>query len=160
MTAVLYAIGDTTAQQLVERKGLQDHDISRTMRMATYGGVLFAPAATFWFRGLQNKIRFPSSPNLESAARVAADQGLFAGVNLFGFLSWMAITAGEDPKKKLDDAYFDGLKANWMLWPAVQFVNFRFVPLENRLLLANVVSIGMSQDCLSHVHDRGAKYWN
>ena len=37
-TAVLFATGDITAQQLVEKKGLEKHDMIRTGRMAFYGG--------------------------------------------------------------------------------------------------------------------------
>lgn len=37
-TAVLFATGDITAQQLVEKKGLEKHDLTRTGRMALYGG--------------------------------------------------------------------------------------------------------------------------
>lgn len=37
-TAVLFATGDTMAQQLVEKKGLEKHDLARTGRMALYGG--------------------------------------------------------------------------------------------------------------------------
>jgi protein Mpv17 len=37
-TAFLFATGDVTAQQLVEKKGAQKHDLVRTGRMALYGG--------------------------------------------------------------------------------------------------------------------------
>jgi protein Mpv17 len=37
-TAVLFATGDTMAQQLVEKKGLKNHELARTGRMALYGG--------------------------------------------------------------------------------------------------------------------------
>jgi hypothetical protein len=37
-TAVLFATGDTMAQQLVEKKGWKNHEIARTGRMALYGG--------------------------------------------------------------------------------------------------------------------------
>lgn len=37
-TAVLFATGDTMAQQLVEKKGLKNHELARTGRMAFYGG--------------------------------------------------------------------------------------------------------------------------
>lgn len=49
---------------------------------------------------------------------------------------------GSDPREKLEGAYVEALKKNWMVWPAVQAVNFRFVPLEHRVLLVNVVSLG------------------
>lgn len=35
---VLFATGDALAQQGVERKGLKNHDLSRSGRMALYGG--------------------------------------------------------------------------------------------------------------------------
>jgi protein Mpv17 len=37
-TAVLFATGDISAQQLVQRRGFKDHDMTRTGRMALYGG--------------------------------------------------------------------------------------------------------------------------
>jgi len=58
------------------------------------------------------------------------------------FLSSMSIMEGSDPQKKLEKHYWEGLKANYMLWPMVQFVNFKFVPLEHRVLVVNIVSLG------------------
>lgn len=40
-TLVLFATGDITAQQLVEKRGLAKHDVTRTGRMALYGGGAF-----------------------------------------------------------------------------------------------------------------------
>ena len=37
-TAVLFATGDITAQQAVEKKGIKNHDLMRTGRMFAYGG--------------------------------------------------------------------------------------------------------------------------
>ena len=49
---------------------------------------------------------------------------------------------GTDPKEKLRGTYWEALKKNWMVWPVVQAVNFRFVPLQHRVLVVNVVSLG------------------
>jgi protein Mpv17 len=35
---VLFATGDAVAQQAVEKKGIEKHDMLRTGRMALYGG--------------------------------------------------------------------------------------------------------------------------
>lgn len=48
----------------------------------------------------------------------------------------------ERVRKKLQDRWLQGLKANWTLWPGVQLVNFKFVPLEHRVLVVNLVSLG------------------
>ncbi len=103
---------------------------------------VFGPAATTWFKFLQNKIKFKNE-NVTIAARVLTDQTVFASTNLFCFLSSMAIMEGTSPKEKLDSAYWTALQKNWMLWPAVQAVNFKLVPLEHRVLVVNVVSLGM-----------------
>jgi protein Mpv17 len=34
------------------------------------------------------------------------------------------------------------LTKNWMVWPWVQMGNFKFVPLEHRVLVVNVISLG------------------
>lgn len=52
---------------------------------------------------------------------------------------------GTSPKEKLQASYLTALEKNWMLWPAVQAVNFKFVPLEHRVLVVNVVSLGESK---------------
>ena len=51
---------------------------------------------------------------------------------------------GEDPRQRLEGTYVQALQKNWMVWPAVQAVNFKFVPLEHRVLVVNVVSLGES----------------
>jgi protein Mpv17 len=107
----------------------------------THTTVIFGPAATTWFKFLQNKIVLPNK-NLEIAARVATDQTVFASTNLFVFLSSMAIMEGTSPKDKLDSTYWNALSKNWMVWPFVQAINFKFVPLHHRVLLVNVVSLG------------------
>ncbi|KAI9831810.1 MAG: Protein required for ethanol metabolism [Sarea resinae] len=138
-TAVLFAAGDVLSQHAVEK--VEKHDYARTGRMALYGGAIFGPAATTWFKFLQNRITLPNK-NAEILARVGLDQGLFAGANLFCFLTSMSIMEGSDPKKKLDEAYWTALKKNWMLWPFVQVANFKFVPLDYRVLVVNVISLG------------------
>lgn len=49
---------------------------------------------------------------------------------------------GSSPTDKLKSAYGTALAKNWMVWPGVQLVNFKFVPLEHRVLVVNLVSLG------------------
>ncbi|MDI1490878.1 MAG: Protein required for ethanol metabolism [Ramalina farinacea] len=142
------------AQQGVEKVGLNKHNFARTGRMAAYGGFIFGPAATTWFAFLARRINIPRRPNLTILARVAVDQTVFASTNMFVFLSTMSILEGSDPREKLKKSYFQALKMNWALWPGVQALNFKFVPLEGRVLVVNVVSLGWN--CyLSYVNSQG-----
>ena len=87
-------------------------------------------------------------------ARVGADQIVFAPVHLAFFLSSMAYLEGADPKQRLESSYAEAVKKNWMLWPVVQTVNFNYVPLQHRVLVVNVVSLGWN--CyLSYVNSQG-----
>ena len=68
----------------------------------------------------------------------------------------MAIMEGSDPKEKLNSTYFQALQKNWMVWPAVQAINFKFVPLEHRVLVVNIVSLGKSPESW---HCNGIANW-
>jgi protein Mpv17 len=82
------------------------------------------------------------SPNATILARVACDQLIFAPTFIGIFLSSMAVLEGTPPTEKLERSYTSALTTNWMIWPFVQMVNFKLVPLHHRLLFVNVISIG------------------
>lgn len=82
---------------------------------------VFGPAATTWFKILQQRVNLKSA-TATIAARVAVDQGLFAPTFIGIFLSSMAVLEGGSPKEKLQKNYFNALTANYMLWPFVQMV--------------------------------------
>jgi protein Mpv17 len=57
-------------------------------------------------------------------------------------LSSMSIMEGSSPSEKLEKSYTTALKRNWMVWPFVQLINFRFVPLEHRVIIVNGILLG------------------
>lgn len=103
--------------------------------------VIFGPAAATWFKFLQKNVNLRNA-NSTILARVALDQGVFAPVFISVFLSSMAVLEGTSPKAKLEASYVPALTANYMIWPFVQLVNFKFVPLQHRVLFVNLISIG------------------
>lgn len=141
--SVLFGTGDAIAQVAVEKKGLKDYDFIRTARLGLYGGALFAPIMSVWFRTLERVPGRPGSiPNV--LGKVALDQGLAAPNMLALFFSATTLMAGgstTDVKKKLEDSYWSTLKTSWALWIPVQGINMALVPVQQRLLFVNVVSI-------------------
>ncbi|EZF24178.1 hypothetical protein H112_03256 [Trichophyton rubrum D6] len=109
--------------------------------MVLYGGAIFGPGATTWYKFMQRSIVL-KNPKLTLVARVCADQTLFTPTHLTCFLSSMAILEGNDPLERLRTSFGTAYKTNLMLWPWVQAANFTFVPLEHRVLVVNLVSLG------------------
>lgn len=100
--------------------------------MAFVGFAMAGPVMVRWLRILDKFVHL-STPNRTLLARVALDQGLFAPVNLAYFFTAQGLLEGKDLGEvggKLQGAYGTALVANWKVWPAVQLLNFKFVPLE------------------------------
>lgn len=110
--------------------------------------------AATWFKFLARRVVLPNK-NAEIVARVACDQGLFAPTMIGVFLSSMAVLEGSAPQDKLAQSYWPALSTNYLVWPFVQMINFKFVPLDHRVLFVNVVSIGWN--CyLSMINSKGS----
>ena len=141
-------------------KSLQPHVISsfyHSLKTHTLTSIsaIFGPAATTWYGLLTRHIQLRST-NLTILTRVAADQFIFAPINMGLFLSSMAYFEGASVRQRLADAYIPGYQKNLMLWPWVQFTNFKYVPMEHRVLVVNVVSLGWN--CyLSWLNSGGGK---
>lgn len=114
-----------------------------------------------WYRFLERFVRIPGRPNAQILARVATDQLVFTPLNMLFFFSTLSVLEGSDPKEKLRASYWTGLKTNWMFWPTVQLVNFKVVPLDHRLLVVNVISLGKpSLLCAVGHYENGSFFGN
>ncbi|KAF2473531.1 sym-1 [Lindgomyces ingoldianus] len=138
---VVFGTGDVLTEQPVEKKGIKGYDLPRTGRMAFYGGAIWRLAATRWFRFLQAKIVLQNK-TLEMVTHVAIDQTFFAPASLFVFLSSMSIVEGSSPSEKLSKSFITALRRNQIVWPFMSLFNFRFVPLDHRVILVNVIPLG------------------
>lgn len=61
------------------------------------------------------------------------------------FLAWLHITAGGGTPATVGPFVAANLpailKANWALWPAVNFATFKFIPQDYRILFCNAVGV-------------------
>lgn len=74
---------------------------------------------------------------VQTFKRMALDQTVFAPFGLVVFYTAMTLAEGgtkEAVGVKLKDMYVPTLKANWMIWPVVQVVNFRLMPVQFQLV--------------------------
>ena len=119
-------------------------DLVRLARFAGWG-MIMAPLQFKWLQLLQRTFPLTATAGmLPAIKRVALDQGLFAPVGLAAFFTYMTLAEGgarADVGTRLELVYAPTLKANYMLWPAVQLLNFRVVPLQFQLPFAGTVGI-------------------
>ena len=130
-------------------------DFERLTRFMAYG-FLMAPIQHKWF-GFLSKT-FPvtkASGTVPALKRVAFDQFLFAPVGMDSlcdgricpvandelglavFFTFMTVAEGGGKRavmRKFQDVYIPALKANFMVWPAVQILNFRVIPLQFQIV--------------------------
>ena len=60
-------------------------------------------------------------------------------VGLAAFFTFMTVTEGGGRRavsRKFQEVYLPALKANFMLWPTVQILNFRVIPLPLQIVSA------------------------
>jgi len=148
---VMGAFSDVIAQ--VTQRVIQDpprggehprFDFIRTARFFAFG-LGMGPIIGRWNLFLERNfpLRAPSfggrQGNVSLKAlgkRVAADQILMAPIGLALFLGSMGIMEGRDKRhiqEKFQDLYKPLIITNWQVWPVVQLVNFRFMPLAYRV---------------------------
>lgn len=127
-------------------------DFERLTRFMSYG-FLMAPLQHKWFGFLS--YMFPltkSAATLAALKRVTFDQLIFAPigecistlgsllliiVGLATFFTFMTVAEGGGRRavtRKLKEVYVPALKANFLLWPMVQILNFRIVPLQFQIV--------------------------
>lgn len=160
-TGFLFGTGDYLAQKIAISKSEhgKNYDLTRTLRAVIYGGIVFAPLGDKWYKILA-KVKMPylsHSKMANTIARVGLDQAVFAPfIGIPMYYSIMTMMEGGDGKAietKMRKNWWHTLQTNWLVWPTVQAVNFGFVPVQLRLLVVNVVSIGWNCYLLMVMND-------
>ncbi|MCJ1459773.1 hypothetical protein MMC28_010152 [Mycoblastus sanguinarius] len=124
--------------------GPSPFDFERLTRFMSYGFIM-SPLQFQWFAFLSRAFPFTKqSATVPALQRVCFDQLIFAPIGLACFFTFMTVTEGGGRRavtRKFQDVYLPALKANFMLWPAVQILNFRVIPLQFQIPFVSTVGI-------------------
>ncbi|KAH7283852.1 hypothetical protein KP509_34G026800 [Ceratopteris richardii] len=176
-SSILWAVGDCAAQRLdstfedkqdnhaSSRKGL---DYRRVALTSSFGLLFVGPVGHLWYEGLEHvvKHRLKFQPNSAKfiTAKVLADGLIFGPIHLFSFFSYMSLASGSTIEKLKEELRRDFLPAfltEGLMWPVVQVVNFRFIPVQHQLLFVNAFCILDSAflSWFKHQNDAPWKAW-
>lgn len=138
----LMGVGDVISQQVVEKKGLKEHDTTRTIKMMSIGFFFVGPVLGKWYKSLDRLV--PGSSKTVAVKKMLLDQVVLCPIFLGCFLTIAGVLNGLSKEQicdKLKRDYTDALITNYYIWPAVQIANFYFIPLHYRLAVVQVVAI-------------------
>ena len=124
------------------------HNWKRTYHVLLTGFVYSAPIAHYWYNFLEILVsKIPAiqgDPLIGIVARIGLDMVLFSPVTIAGYFSVRTLLETRSLqacRAKLQQAWWPTLKGAWKFWPVVNLYNFWKVPVEFRVLYANVMSL-------------------
>ncbi|XP_037339017.1 peroxisomal membrane protein 2 [Pungitius pungitius] len=147
-SGILTALGNLLSQILEARKKANNGalvnqiDPAGAARYAIYGLVITGPVSHYFYQLME--VWLPSTDPFCIVKRLLLDRLVFAPGFLLIFYFVMNILEAKgwkDFEKKMRGSYFTALKMNWKVWTPFQFININFVPVQFRVLFANVVAL-------------------
>ncbi|CAK9438299.1 uncharacterized protein LODBEIA_P25230 [Lodderomyces beijingensis] len=162
--------------EAVEKEVVGSYTPARTVRAMIYGTVFFAPISVLWHgktlprlknpfiqafrrKAMEEKPRLQKRLHLyDSVFRLGLDQLLFPALVWIPLYNTVMVILAQhdDPfsvvKTKLENNWWNVLKASWTVWPGFQLFNLLFIPVHLRIVCANIWATGWNA-FLSFVHN-------
>ncbi|KAB2619261.1 protein SYM1-like [Pyrus ussuriensis x Pyrus communis] len=156
-SGLIWGFGDVTAQTITHSTAQESEQIQaqgedeklkinwrRVGTTSLFGFGFVGPIGHLWYEGLDRYIRSRLLLQPKSfrfvASKVAIDGFLFGPLDLLVFFTYMGFSAGKSFPQVKEDVKRDFLPAFVLeggVWPIVQVVNFRFIPVRYQLLYVN-----------------------
>ncbi|XP_037673239.1 peroxisomal membrane protein 2 isoform X3 [Choloepus didactylus] len=160
-SGILSALGNYLAQ-LIEKnrrkeKRSQNLDVIGPLRYAIYGFFCTGPLSHCFYLLVERWI--PAEAPLAGVQRLLLERARFAPACLLLFFLSMDLLEGRSMaafSTKMREGFWPALRTNWEVWTPVQFINLNYVPLQCRVLFANLVSPLVCLPCLS---EEGRMAW-
>lgn len=144
-SGLLSALGNVLGQKLRARRSAGRApalDAGGPLRYAAYGFFFTGPLSHFFYLFMDCWI--PPEVPRAGLKRLLLDRLVFAPVFLLLFFFVMNFLEGKDMTVGITHAwsqFWPALLTNWRVWTLVQFINVNYVPLQFRVLFANLVAL-------------------
>ncbi|CAO3606650.1 unnamed protein product [Mucor fragilis] len=154
-SSFMMTLGDIISQQVIEKKGLDNHDIGRSVRIMIYAGAINGPLVGSWFGFINNAVKIKNKW-AATFVRVGIDQAVFSPAILAIFMGGISILEGRtvnEIKMKFENSYFKGLMNAYCYWPFVNIFTFSMIPIHYRPIVNSCFGIAWNS-YLSHMNQK------
>ncbi|XP_076925736.1 protein sym-1-like [Bidens hawaiensis] len=177
-SGLIWGLGDLAAQAVTRATVAKKKHIfvSRDLRInwrrvvttSVFGIAFVGPIGHFWYEGLdkflQYRTRYPPKSIRFVAMKVALDGIVFSPVDLLVFFAYMGFASGKSVnqvKEEVKRDFIPVLVVEGRIWPFIQVVNFRYVPVRYQLLYVNLFCLLDScfLSWLEQQQDAAWKHW-
>ncbi|KAI1901019.1 hypothetical protein AGOR_G00055840 [Albula goreensis] len=120
----------------------KDIDFMGPGRFAIYGLCVTGPLSHYFYQLIE--LLLPTTVPYCMLKRLLLDRLIFAPAFLLLFFFIMNILEGRTFSAfqgKVRAGYWPALKMNWKVWTPFQFININYVPVQFRVLFANLVAL-------------------
>nr|XP_004544619.1 peroxisomal membrane protein 2 [Maylandia zebra] len=147
-SGILSALGNLLSQFVEARKKAQkgapvsNIDAAGAARYTIYGLLITGPVSHLFYQLME--VWIPTTDRFCVVKRLLLDRLIFAPGFLLLFYFVMNILEAKgwtDFEKKMRRSYWTALKMNWKVWTPFQFININFVPVQFRVLFANMIAL-------------------
>ncbi|CEP10627.1 hypothetical protein [Parasitella parasitica] len=151
----MMTLGDIISQQAIEKKGFDNHDVGRSVRIMIYAAAINGPLVGTWFGFINNAVKIKNKW-AATFVRVGIDQAVFSPAILAIFMGGISILEGRtltEIKMKFENSYFKGLMNAYCYWPFVNIFTFSLIPVHYRPIVNSCFGIAWNS-YLSHMNQK------
>ncbi|XP_069352824.1 peroxisomal membrane protein 2 isoform X2 [Eulemur rufifrons] len=146
ISGVLSALGNLLTQMIEKKSRKKENspslDVSGPLRYAVYGFFFTGPLSHHFYLLLERWV--PPEVPLAGVKRLLLERLLVAPAFLLLFFLVMNFLQGQDAVAAVATVrahFWPALRTNWRVWTPMQFININYVPLQFRVLFANLVAL-------------------
>ncbi|XP_067263776.1 peroxisomal membrane protein 2 [Chanodichthys erythropterus] len=147
-SGILSALGNLLSQALEYRKNRGENSPKKKINVlgpvhfAIYGLFITGPVSHYFYHLLE--VLLPTTVPYCLIKRLLLERLIFAPAFLLLFYVVMNALEGKtitDVQNKLKTSYWPAMKMNWKVWTPFQFININYIPVQFRVLFANLVAL-------------------
>lgn len=143
-SGILSALGNLLAQIIKkkQKKDAQSLDVSGLLRYVVYGLFVTGPLSHYLYLFMEYLV--PPEVPWARVKRLLLDRLFFAPTFLLLFFFIMNLLEGKSVSvfvAKMRSGFWPALQMNWRMWTPLQFININYVPLQFRVLFANIAAL-------------------